>query len=50
MYLPWRIRPPTGSEQTIVFWGIFVILVSFGVGCLFFGYRAPAESSLAYCW
>ena len=42
MYLPWRIRPPTSSEQTVLFWGIFVILVGFGAACLSFGCRAPA--------
>lgn len=45
MYLPWRIRPPTGSEQTVLFWGIVVLLVGFGAVCLFFGYRAPAEKA-----
>ena len=40
-FLPWRIRPPTESEQTVLFWGIFVLLVGFGAVCLFFGYRAP---------
>jgi hypothetical protein len=45
MYLPWRIRPPTGSEQTVLFRGIFVILVGFGAVCLFFGYRAPAAKA-----
>ncbi len=44
-YLPWRIRPPTGSEQTVLFWGIFVLLVGFGAVCLFFGYRALAEKA-----
>jgi len=47
MYLPWRIRPPTGNEQTMLFWGIFVILVGFGAVCLFFGYRAPVEKAEA---
>jgi hypothetical protein len=42
MYSLGRIRPPTGSEQTVLFWAIFVILVGFGAVCLFFGYRAPA--------
>jgi hypothetical protein len=45
MYLPWRIRPPTGSEPTVLFWAIFLILVGFGAVCLFFGYRAPAEKT-----
>jgi predicted CDP-diglyceride synthetase/phosphatidate cytidylyltransferase len=45
MYLPWRIRPPTGSEQTVLFWGIVVLLIGFGAVCLFFGYRAPAEKA-----
>ena len=44
-YLPWRIRPPTGSEQTVLFWGILVLLVGFGLVCLFFGYRAPAQKA-----
>jgi hypothetical protein len=43
MYLPWRIRPPTGSEQAVLFWGIFPVLVGFGAMCQFFGYRAPPE-------
>ena len=44
-FLPWRIRPPTESEQTVLFWGIAVLLVGFGAVCLFFGYRAPAEKA-----
>ena len=42
MSLPWRIQPPTSSEQTVLFWGIVVILAGCGAVCLFFGYRAPA--------
>jgi high-affinity Fe2+/Pb2+ permease len=45
LYLPWRIRPPTESEQNVLFWGIIVFLVGFGVVCLFFGYRAPVEKA-----
>jgi len=45
LYLPWRIRPPTGSQLTVFFWAIFVILVGFGAVCLFLGYRAPPEKA-----
>ena len=45
LFLPWRIRLTTESEQTVLFWGIVVFLVGFGAVCLFFGYRAPAEKA-----
>lgn len=45
IYLPWRIRPPTNSEQNVLFWGIVVFLVGFGAVCLFFSYRAPLEKA-----
>jgi hypothetical protein len=44
-YLPWRIRPPTESEMNVLFWIIVAIFVGFGLVCLFFGYRAPAEKA-----
>jgi len=44
-YLPWRIRPPTESEMNVLFWIIVVIFVGFGLVCLYFGYRAPAEKA-----
>jgi hypothetical protein len=45
MFLPWRLRPPTGGEQTAFFWATFAIVVGFGALCLFLGYRAPAEKA-----
>jgi hypothetical protein len=45
MFLPWLIRPPTGSEQTVLSWVIVVLLIGFGVVCLFFGYRAGPEKA-----
>ena len=29
----------------MLFWGIVIIVVGFGVVCLHFGYRAPAEKA-----
>ncbi len=43
LYLPWRIRPPTESEMSVLFRIIVAIFVGFGFACLSFGYRAPAE-------
>jgi hypothetical protein len=45
MYIPRPIKPPTGSELSVLFWMIFLILVGFGAVCLFFGYRAPVEKA-----
>ena len=44
-YFPWRIRPPTESEMNVLFWIIAAIFVGFGLVCLFFGYRAPAQKA-----
>ncbi len=45
MFVFWPIRPPTGSELTVLFWVIIVFVVGFGVVCLFFGYSAPADKA-----
>lgn len=45
LFLPYRIRPPTGSQPTVFFRVAFVILVGFGAVCLFLGYRAPPEKA-----
>ena len=43
IYLPHPIKPPTGDERAVIFWTIFLILVGFGIVCLYFGFRAPVE-------
>ncbi len=45
MYIPRPIRPPTSDEMTVLFWAILVVIIGFGVVCLFFGYRAPADKA-----
>jgi hypothetical protein len=43
MFLPRPIRPPTGSEFTVIFWAVVILVAGFGAVCLYFGYRAPVE-------
>lgn len=31
--------------MNVLFWAILVVIIGFGVVCLFFGYRAPAEKA-----
>ncbi|MBN1361798.1 MAG: hypothetical protein JW993_14475 [Sedimentisphaerales bacterium] len=43
IYVPQPIKPPTGSELTVLFWVVVIIVLGFGLVCLYFGYRAPAD-------
>jgi hypothetical protein len=43
MFLPYRIKPPTPGQFAAFFWTLFIILIGFGVVCLYMGYRAPPE-------
>lgn len=45
MYIPRPIRPPTGSEWTVLFWVAVIIVMGFGIVCLYFGYRAPPDKA-----
>ena len=38
-------KPPTTQEFAVIFWTFALILAAFGVVCLVYGYRAPAEKA-----
>jgi hypothetical protein len=39
------MRPPTGSEISVLFWVVVIVVVGFGFVCLYFGYGAPADKA-----
>ncbi len=44
----WSFHPmktPKGDGVTVIFWTVIVIVVGFGIVCLFYGFGAPTDKA-----
>jgi len=45
MFLPHPIKPPKPGDGGVIFWAVIVIVVGFGIVCLFYGFGAPPDKA-----